>query len=69
MDKTRNNYSQIKYEENLKDKKLKIDDIQIQNLSFKYKGTDKFILKNININIKKIHQLELLEKLAVENPL
>ena len=34
---------------------MKIDDIQIQNLSFKYKGTDKFILKNININ--EINQL------------
>ena len=62
MDKTRNNYSQIKYEENLKDKKLKIDDIQIQNLSFKYKGTDKFILKNININIKKNSSIGIIEK-------
>ena len=62
MDKTRNNYSQIKYEENLKDKKLKIDDIQIQNLSFKYKGTDKFILKNININIKKNSSIGIIGK-------
>lgn len=62
MDKTRNNYSQIKYEEKLKVKKLKIDDIQLQNLSFKYKGTDKFILKNININIKKNSSIGIIGK-------
>ena len=67
MNRTKNNFFQIKDEENSKDKKLKVDDILIQNLSFKYKDTDQFILKNINIKIKKIHRLELLEKQVVEN--
>ena len=62
MNKTRNNYSQIKYEENSKDKNLNIDEIQIQNLSFKYKDTDKFILKNINFKIKKNSSIGIIGK-------
>tara|TARA_A100001015_G_scaffold226189_1_gene255437 strand:+ start:373 stop:2145 length:1773 start_codon:yes stop_codon:yes gene_type:complete len=62
MNKTRYNFSQIKYNENLKDKHFNIDNIQIQNLSFKYKDTDKFVLKNINIKIKKNSSIGIIGK-------
>ncbi len=62
MNKTRNNYSQIKYDENSKIKNSNINSIQIKNLSFKYKDTDKFILKNINIKIKKNSSIGIIGK-------
>ena len=62
MNRTKNNFFQIKDEENSKDKKLKVDDILIQNLSFKYKDTDQFILKNINIKIKKNSSIGIIGK-------
>lgn len=62
MNKTKKNYSQIQYDENLKDKNLNINDIKINNLSFKYKDTDKFILKNINIKIKKNSSIGIIGK-------
>ena len=62
MNKTKNNYSQIKYDENSKIKNSNINSIQIKNLSFKYKDTDKFILKNINIKIKKNSSIGIIGK-------
>ena len=58
----KNNSYQIKLSDNLKNKNLISNNIIIKNVSYKYQNTDKFVLKDINIEIKKNSSIGIIGK-------
>ena len=62
FNKTKNNINQIKSIDNFDNKNLALNKIAIQNLSYKYKNTDRYVLKNINIEIRKNSSIGIIGK-------
>lgn len=62
INKTKNNIYKIDYEKNHNRKYFDLNNISIQNLSFKYKDSNEFVLKNINIQIKKNSSIGIIGK-------
>ena len=62
FNKTKKNSFQIKENDNLKSKKLTLNNISVQNLSYKYNDVNEFVLKDINIKIKKNSSVGIIGK-------
>lgn len=62
FNKTKNNIYKIDHDKNHKRVHFDLNSISVQNLSYKYKDSDEFVLKNINIQIKKNSSIGIIGK-------